>query len=102
MIASIGSNVSALKACGVEVEVTAHNVANVNTDGFSKRKVVPAEGANGEVKAVISRSAAEKTAEVDLVEEISGLIPTQKAYEANLKTIKTRDELTGVLIDLIG
>jgi flagellar hook protein FlgE len=37
---------------------------------------------------------------VDLTEEIPEMIPTQRGYEANLKAIKTQDEMLGTLINL--
>ena len=39
---------------------------------------------------------------VDLTEEIPDLMITKRAYQANLKTIETQDEMLGSLLDTIG
>ena len=43
-----------------------------------------------------------ETANVDLTEEIPDLVLTKRAYQANLKTIETQDEMLGSLLDTIG
>jgi len=39
---------------------------------------------------------------VDLAKEITDTIPTQTGYEANLTVIKTRDEMLGMILDILG
>ena len=39
---------------------------------------------------------------VDLADEMSGMIPTEIGYKANLKTIQTRDEMIGTLLDTLA
>jgi flagellar basal-body rod protein FlgC len=43
-----------------------------------------------------------ETSNVDLAEEIPNLMVTKRAYQANLKTIETQDEMLGSLLDTIG
>jgi flagellar basal-body rod protein FlgC len=115
MISSINSNLSALVAFGKKMGVTSNNIANVNTDGFKKSRAVLNEGLNGEVKADIERidtpgpihtviqdgvATEKEMSNVDLTEEIPEMLPTQRGYEANLKAIKTQDEMLGTLINL--
>ena len=38
----------------------------------------------------------------DLAEEIPRTITAQRSYEANLTVIKTRDEMLGTLVDIVG
>ncbi len=103
MIASVSSSVSALKALNTKMGVTSHNVANVNTDEFEASRVTLSEDAANGVKAVVSApDGAGNNKGTDLSEEFTGMISTQAAYDANLKTIQTRDEMTGTLLDEIG
>jgi len=115
MISSINSNLSALVAFGKKMGVTSNNIANVNTDGFKKSRAVLSEGDSGEVRADIEQldtpgpmrtvvqdgvATEKEMSNVDLTQEIPEMIPTKRAYEANLKAIKTLDDMLGVLVDL--
>jgi flagellar hook protein FlgE len=37
-----------------------------------------------------------------MAREITGTIPLQRGYEANLKVIQTEDEMLGSLLDIMG
>ena len=115
MISSVNSSVSALNAYKTKMEVTAHNVANVNSEAFKKSKATLKEGANGEVQVEIDRVdtpghryqeiqgdqlVEKESSNVNLEDEIPSMIVTRNAYEANLKAVKTYDEMLGALIDL--
>jgi flagellar hook protein FlgE len=39
---------------------------------------------------------------VELEEEMTQLIMTQRCYEANLKAAKTKDEMLGTLVDIMS
>jgi len=117
MIAALNSTVSALRSFVTKLGVTADNVANVNTDGFKKGRATLHEDHNGAVRVEISRDTSpgfrydvvennqeveKETSNVDLAEEIPDLMITKRAYQANLKTIETQDEMLGSLLDIIG
>ena len=117
MIFSVNSNLSALRAFGVKMGVSANNVANVNTDEFKKSRAILQEGPGSRVQVDIERIDSpghpiievddmqiieRESSNVDLAEEIPGTILTQRGYEANLTTIKTQDEMFGNIIDMIG
>ena len=117
MISALNGTISALKAFVTKMGVTADNIANVNTDGFKKNRAILKEDQNGGVRVEISREnrpgfryggvendqVVEKEASnVDLAEEIPDLMVTKRAYQANLKTIETQDEMLGSLLDIIG
>ena len=112
-----GSSVSALQAYGTRMGVSAHNVANVNTDEFKKSRALLTEGDNGGVKVSISRvntrnspvggsrdggMVMKEPSNTDLAEEFTQQIITQRGFEANTKTIKTQDEMLGSVIDIMG
>ena len=117
MISALNSTVSALRAFVTKLGVTADNIANVNTDGFKKNRATLHEDQNGGVRVEISRDESpgfrydviqngevleKETSNVDLTEEIPDLMITKRAYQANLKTLETQDEMLGSLLDTIG
>ena len=117
MISALNSTVSALRAFVTKLGVTADNIANVNTDGFKKNRATLHEDQNGAVRVEISRDNSpgfrydvvengekveKETSNVDLTQEIPDLMMTKRAYQANLKTLETQDEMLGSLLDIVG
>lgn len=117
MVAAIQNSLSALSAFNKKIRVTADNVANVNTNGFKKSRAVLSEGENGGVKVNINKVNTPgyptkqlngdtvvdtETSNVDLSEEFGENIVTQNSYNANLKVVKTQDDMMGSLLDIIG
>ena len=117
MISALNSTISALRAFVTKLNVTADNIANVNTDGFKKNRATLQEDQNGGVRVEIRRDNSpgfiydtfengekveKETSNVDLTEEIPDLMMTKRAYQANLKTLETQDEMLGSLLDTIG
>ncbi len=118
MISTMYNNISALMALGTKMGVTANNVANVESEGFKKSRAVLKEGrSNTGVQVDIekintpgpviqvpneNKMIEKELSNVDLVEELSSTIPTQRGYEANLKVIKSLDEMLGSVIDILG
>lgn len=117
MISAFGSGVSAISAFSVKMNVSANNVANVNTDGFKKSRTTNKEGSSGGVEPDVDRIDTPghtkpisdngvirevETSNVDLAEEFSASIATETAYKANLKSIQAYDEMLGSLLDILG
>jgi flagellar basal-body rod protein FlgC len=117
MISALNSTVSALRAFVTKLGVTADNIANANTDGFKKNRVTFQTDQSGGVRVEIRRDETpgfrydvtengvtleKETSNVDLTEEIPNLMVTKRAYQANLKTLETQDEMLGSLLDTIG
>lgn len=117
MLTGLSSTVSSLQAHDRKMAVHANNVANVNTNGFKRDQAVLEEGVAGEVRVNLRKDrspapedplapdAPDMTKElsnVDLVDEMTGMIPTEIGYKANLKTIQTRDEMIGTLLDTLA
>ncbi len=117
MISSAGSAVSAINAFEKKMGVTSNNVANSQTDGFKKSRADLVEGETGGVEVEITQvndpgpivtveengAAVEKEmSNVDLAEEIPQTIISETGYDANLKTLKTQDEMLGTLLDIVG
>jgi flagellar hook protein FlgE len=115
MISTIHSVFSGLGAYAKQIEVSANNVANVNTDGFKKsRTELVALETGGVIPVVRKDNSAGPTvvrdrgygltpvelSNVDLGEETVVQIIAQRGFEANLQTIKTADDLLGSLLDI--
>ncbi len=117
VIVGMYSSISGLQALGKKLEGTSHNIANANTDEFKKTKVTLLEGkplgvsVHTEQINIPGPQVLEQTnngqeliekSNVELSEEIPNLMLTRRFYQANLKTIKTTDEMLGSLLDVKG
>ena len=116
MVSSVyNSTLSALQAFGMKMCVSAHNIANVNTDGFKKSRAILEQGFHNSVRVDIrrmdtpgpfiyewsqGRMTERELSNVNLAEEIPQLMITQRCYEANLKMIQTQSEILGKMIDI--
>jgi flagellar hook protein FlgE len=115
MVDALYPTQSALWALGKKLEVTANNVANVDTEGFKKSRVIFQESSPSGVMVSINRvdspgsplpteegkNEKRESSNVDVGEEIVNLITTKHAYTANLKTIKAEEEILGTLLDVL-
>jgi flagellar hook protein FlgE len=117
MISSMSNTVSAIRAIETKMAVLSNNVANSQTDGFKKSRADLRDGRNGDVEVDITRvdnpgpivtvrenggTVEKEMSNVDLAEEIPQTIIAKTGYEANLKMLKTQDEMLGSLMDIMG
>ncbi len=117
MVDSVGNSLTALRAFSTRMEVTANNIANMQSEGYRKKKALLQETSNGGVKAEVVRienpassiAQAEKGSEAqqdrsneDLAEEISEMIVTKHGYSANLEAIKAQDDMVGEALNILG
>jgi flagellar basal-body rod protein FlgC len=115
MISSIHAALSAVQVFSKKIQVSANNIAHASTDGFKKTRVLAAEQPTQGVMAsfqkvqtdgpkVIEETNDGKTtvekSNIDFVEEITDTMLSQRMYEANLKTIKTIDEMLGKVVNI--
>jgi flagellar basal-body rod protein FlgC len=80
---------SALQAFSTSQQVTANNIANMNTDGFKSSRTVFQEVSPSGVIA----SAAKTEDAVDISREATALISNTQGFKANLKTLQASDEM---------
>lgn len=117
MIYPVSNALSALNAFRKKMDVTANNIANVNTDNFKKSRVNMQEGSNGGVQVNIQQINTPgypkevyqddalvevESSNVDLVEEITDMVVTKAGFNANLKTVSTQNQVLGSLLDILG
>ena len=116
MTAVLNTALSALDAYGKKLDVTANNIANLNSDGFRKSRAIFEEADPSGVIVSISRvntpgapipaedgaGKPRESSNVDLAGEIVDLKTTKHGYQANLKVVKAEDEMLGSLFDILG
>ncbi len=117
MITPVNHALTALTAFRKKMDVTANNIANVNTDEFKKSRVNLEEGPYGGVTAQVQeintpgmpketirddQVVEVESSNVDLAEELTEMIPTQAGYSANLKTVQVEEQMIGALLDVVG
>jgi flagellar basal-body rod protein FlgC len=116
MSTAFNSALSALRAPGVKMDVHAHNIANVNTDGFKKSRVHMQQEPQGGIRVKIEQintpgavyGVNEKTGEelegsnVNPAHEFVDQMVIRYAFETNILSIKTADKMQQTLLDLIG
>jgi flagellar basal-body rod protein FlgC len=115
MMSAIHSALSGLGAYAKQVEVSANNVANVNTDEFKKSHTELVSVETGGVLPVVRRDDSAgptvlrdsgygpilvELSNVDLGEEAVNQILAQRGFEANLHTLRTSDDLLGTILDI--
>jgi len=115
MISGRYSSFSGLRSYGLRLQSNANNVANMNTDGFKKGRVLLSEQKPQGVKGTYERvdepgpMVPEETAEgtemveqsnVDLAEEFTEMNMNTRAFQANIRSLQAVDEMENSLLDL--
>ena len=124
-VSGTGSSLSALKAFEDKTQVTAHNVANVNTDEFKRSRADLVEDTQGGVRVEISKPGSpekgnfrteerqrtvteneqnepKELSNVEIAEEMVNSMTTERFYSANTKMVQADDEMKGTVIDMVG
>jgi flagellar hook protein FlgE len=115
MISAYQSALSALQAFGTGVNSNANNIANSNTDGFRRTRVMQTAMQPQGVQAAIEKVNTKGTmiyeetsnglelieqSNVDLANELTDMTVNADYYKANLKTIQTSDNILASLLDI--
>jgi flagellar basal-body rod protein FlgC len=105
------ASLSALSALGTAQQVSANNIANVNTDGFKASSVVleSGPGDQGVDVAGIYQSTCSgpvvggvEGSNTDIGTEMVDMITTGHAFSANTAVVRASEEMTGHLLDMIA
>lgn len=96
MVSLSSISLSGMRAAQTALDSSAHNVANLNTDGFHRQEVVQSEQAGGGVSTRITKSDTEGS---DLATDMVAQLQAKNSFLANLKVFKTSAEMTGTLLD---
>lgn len=115
MSIAFNTALSGLRALDIKLDVNANNIANVNTNSFKRSRVNMQEAAEGGVKVTIEQvnepgllletdemtGRAQESSNVSLEEEFVDQMMTRYAFESNVVTIKTADDMQQTLLDII-
>ena len=111
---------SGMRANAFRVDVSANNVANVNTDGFRASTVQTTDraysndiGQGTRVSATYTpqtpapmaaddRGGMTELSNTDAATEITGQMAAEKAYGVNVVVAQTMDRMMGVIMDIKG
>ena len=98
---NISSNISSIQSHQTMMNVNAHNVANVNTDGFVSSSTTMSDMGNS-VSANIRQADdnGSSKSQTDLSKELPEQMIVENVTAANVTAIKTQDEMIGTLLDL--
>jgi len=87
---------SGLQAAQTRMSSSAHNIANAVTPNFRRQVVAQQTTPNGGVTATTAR--APETGDA-LAEDLVALKLAQHLFTANLKVLRTQDQMLGTLLD---
>lgn len=89
-------SLSGMNAAQVQLQSSAHNIANNSTEGFKRQEVdLQAQAGGGVTASVSKRAEAGSALGKDVVDQLSA----KNAYLANLAVFKRSNEMTGALLD---
>lgn len=115
MISAFQSAVSGLRAASTRISSNGNNIANANTNGFKKTRVIlesaDPQGAKTRVEQVNTPGTTVfqegehgldivELSNVDLGQEIPETYLNSHMYKANLKTIETSSDMLGSLLKI--
>ena len=90
----IAANVTSLQAHTAWMNQNAHNVANVNTEGFDASRTALDQGPEA-----VSQPTGQPT---DLSRELPEQVVIEGGFSAQVSAIRTQDAMTGTLLDMKG
>ena len=117
---------TALGALSVSLQVSANNLANVNTNGFKQSDVrfetgpgdqgvriseirkdaTPGSPVEAPVYPIVGRQYEQhmgwvESSNTDVARQFVDMVSASKAWKANVATIRTADEMMGTLVDAV-
>ena len=105
MSISFAAPLSGMQVSQYRVDVTAHNVANLNTPGFSEYQTVQTDVSPQGVRvAALNRvpNPDKTTSNTDLAEQMVALKTDKDSFSADAKVIKVKDQMLGTLLDMVA
>ena len=100
MISALSAAQAGLSRSSASIAVAAHNVANLNTDGFRAQRLGGA--GNLEPRRDTPPAADIPGSDVDLTEEIVDMKLNEKAFRANVAVLRTANRMSGELLDILA
>lgn len=114
-------NIQALGAIGQAVNNTAANIANVSTSGYRpvrtvfesgpayvsaiserSRSIGAADPGGADAPAGTASDSAQPNGGVDLAGEMVNLVSYRTSFQANVQVVRTKDQMSGTILDLFS
>ena len=95
-----GMPLSGIQSAQTRVAVSAHNVANLLTDGFRPQRAVQTSVAAGGSQASVATAASSESVSLD--QEIVDQIVAKHQYQASARVLGVSAEMRGSLLDLFA
>jgi flagellar basal-body rod protein FlgC len=104
MISSTNTSISAMRASALRLDVSAHNVANINTPNFAQTRVLQTEQTRGTAITAMQKVASQNPdlSATDFAEEAVEMIISKNEFALNARVLKTQDRMLGELLDIVG
>ena len=87
---------SGMQAAQAQLQVSANNIANLNTEGYHRQELQQSAQAQGGVSTSVRRAA---EAGSDLEADVVAQLQAKNAFLANLAVFKTSNKMQGALLD---
>ncbi|MDL2314068.1 hypothetical protein LJC36_03710 [Desulfovibrio sp. OttesenSCG-928-C14] len=124
MLSTMNLSISAMDAFGLGMEVSAHNIANINTPYFKAGRAYFESGPNGfgtrvgelsrdespgplipalpadTVNITSETYALREGSNVSLEREFTGMVMLEHGYAANAQVVRSVDDMSGVIINM--
>lgn len=116
MLGGIQIALTGMQATSRMVGVSAHNIANIPTEGFKRMRAIPEEQGAGGVRITVEQdpttgpthflssedgAAIGEGANVDLTEELTHTLQATQLFKANVASLGAQDKTLGTLLDII-
>ena len=114
MVSSMQTSLSGIRAAIDRQDLSARNMANVNSDGYKSYTARSVEGEKGGVKVETGRDDSEgslyakgdgtlaESSNVDVARELTYQISAGHQMGANVVALKTADKMIGTLLDIMA
>jgi len=97
---AMGIALSGMQSAQTRVAVSAHNVANLLTDGFRPQRAVQTSSTNGGSQASVATAAAPESVSLD--QELVDQIVAKSQYQASARVLGISADMRGSLLDLLA
>jgi flagellar hook-associated protein FlgK len=89
---------SGMYAAQSKLNASAHNIANLGTQGFTRQEVLQSSAAGGGTQVSLRSSPAGvgNNLEADLIQQLQSAL----TYQANVSVLKTNNQVMGTLINI--
>lgn len=96
------ASLSGIRSAVQQIDISAHNVANVNTRGYGARSAVQTDTvpSGTRIAGIGRRPDADGPSNTDLADEAGRRTTSRYAVSANAAVIRKKDEMLGSLLDL--